>query len=160
MSAVSSKRPANLTISLFQSLRVEESFKSFNNVVMKKLNEQAFISQAKLPGKLRAPDCSIIHQSNGQSNAYHPNSPRDYYTVIYYEALGSLITSLKRRFDQPCFKAYGNLKSLLLKYLSNESIANKIEYAKCVYKGDLDVDWLVIEVQMLKAMCQNKNFEI
>ena len=36
MSAASSKRLANFTVSLFQSLRVEESFKSFYNAVLKK----------------------------------------------------------------------------------------------------------------------------
>ena len=29
---------------------------------------------------------------------------------------------------------------------------------KCVYKGDLDVDQLVVELQMFKAICQNENF--
>ena len=29
---------------------------------------------------------------------------------------------------------------------------------KCVYKDDLDVDQLVLELQMLKAISQNKNF--
>ena len=29
---------------------------------------------------------------------------------------------------------------------------------KCVYKGDLDADQLVFEIQMLKAICQNENF--
>ena len=29
---------------------------------------------------------------------------------------------------------------------------------KCVYKGDLDVDQLVVELQMLKAMSQTENF--
>ena len=28
----------------------------------------------------------------------------------------------------------------------------------CVYKGDLDVVQLVVELQMLKAMCQNENY--
>ena len=52
-----------------------------------------------------APDYSIINHfsssssssssSNKQSDAYHPNTLRDYYRVIYYETLDSLITSLK-----------------------------------------------------------------
>ena len=40
----------------------------------------------------------------------------------------------------------------------NESTANEIECVKCVYKGDLDVDQLVVELQMFKAICQNENF--
>ena len=103
ISATCSKRLANLTISLFQSLRVEESFESFYNVVLKKMKELPFISEPKLPRKPRAPDYPIINHfgssSNKQSNAYHTNKPRDYYRVIYYEALDFSITSLKERFD-------------------------------------------------------------
>ena len=66
------------------------------------------------------------------------------------------MTSLNERFDQPCFKAYENLESLLLKSLSNESIAKKIEYVKC--EGNLDVNQVVAELQTLKAICQNENF--
>ena len=69
-----------------------------------------------------------------------------------------MISSSKERFDQFCFKVYENLESLLLKSLSNESIANEIEYVKCVYKGDLDVGQLVVELQMLKLICQNEHF--
>ena len=49
MSAVPSKRLANLTISLFQPLRVEKSFESFYNVVLKKKRELSFILEPKLP---------------------------------------------------------------------------------------------------------------
>ena len=127
------KRLANLTISLFQSLRVEESFESFYNVFLNKMKELPFISEPKLPRKRCGPDYSIINHfsssSNKQSNVHHPNTPRDYYKVIYYEALDYLITSLKERFDQPCF-----LK--LMKVICH----------------------LVVELQMLKAICQNENF--
>ena len=41
----------------------------------------------------------------------------------------------------------------------DEGAANEIECVKCVYKGDLDVDQLVVELQMFKAICHNENFE-
>ena len=53
---------------------------------------------------------------------------------------------------------YENLESLLLKSLSNENIGNVTEYMKCVYKGDVAVGQLVVELQMLKAICHNENF--
>ena len=70
MSTASSKRLANLTVSLFQSLRVEELFKSFYNAVLKKKNmkESAFISESKLPRKRRGPDYSIINHFSSGSN--------------------------------------------------------------------------------------------
>ena len=44
MSAGFSKRLANFTISLFQSLRVEESFRSFYNVVLKIMKKKKRIT--------------------------------------------------------------------------------------------------------------------
>ena len=77
-----------------------------------------FLSEPKLPRQRRAPDYSIISyftsSSNKQSDAYHVSTPRDYYRVIYYQALDSLITSLEEILAQPCFNAYENLESLLL----------------------------------------------
>ena len=106
-----------------------------------------FISEPKLPRKRLSPDYSIFNafsSSNKQSNAYYLVTARNYYRVLYYEVRDSLIASLKERFDQPCFKAYGSLEFLLLKSLFKESIANDIEYVKCAYKGDLDVDQPVV----------------
>ena len=48
MSAASSKRLANLTVPLYQSLRVEESFESFYNVVLKKNELIAIYIRAKV----------------------------------------------------------------------------------------------------------------
>ena len=48
ISAASSKRLAKLTISLFQSLRVEESSESFYNVVLKKNEIIAIYFRAKV----------------------------------------------------------------------------------------------------------------
>ena len=53
------------------------------------MKEFRFISERKLRRKHCAPDYSIINHfsssNNKQSIAYHPNTPRDYYRVIYYE---------------------------------------------------------------------------
>ena len=137
----------------FNLLELNNPSNIFYNVFLRKMKKLPFISEPKLPRKLRAPDYSINNHfgsscvksvqirsylwsvffcirtwnnsvfghfsrssSNKQSNAYHPNTPLDYYRVIYYEALDSLITSLKERFDQPCF--------IKLKKL------NKIEYPR------------------------------
>ena len=140
MSSASSKRLTNLPIPLFQSFRI---FQTLLESCFEKNEKFPFTSVPKLPRKCLSPDYSIINHfssSNKQSNAYYPITARNYYRVLYYDPLDSLIASLKERFDQPCFKAYGSLESLLLKSLSNESIANEFEYVKCAYKGDLDVD--------------------
>ena len=62
MSAASRKRLAILTISMFPSLRVEESSESFYNVVLKAMKQLRSISEPKLLGKLRGPDYSFNNQ--------------------------------------------------------------------------------------------------
>ena len=78
MFAASIKRLANLIISQFQSIRIEGSFESFYNVVLKKMKELLFTSEPKLPRKRLAPDYFVINDfsssSNKQGDAYCPNT--------------------------------------------------------------------------------------
>ena len=89
MFAASSKRLANLT-------------KKWNNCDL-------FQSQSYAASVVHLVIPSLSSSRNETSNTYHPNTPRDYYRLIYYEALNSLITSLKESLINPTLK-------LMLKY--------------------------------------------
>ena len=41
-------------------------------------------------------------------------TPVQVYRRIYFEALDLIVSSIEERFDQPSFKAYSNMESLLL----------------------------------------------
>ena len=86
MSATSSKRLANFTIEVFESLRNEESFNMLYNTICEKAKHHYFVAAPVLPRKRRAPNYSIIHFLDGYgqgSVARNPKTPRDYYREIY-----------------------------------------------------------------------------
>ena len=51
----------------------------------------------------------------GNAEPTYPDTACDHYRKIYFEAVDHLISSLKERFNQPAFKVYANLETLLLK---------------------------------------------
>ena len=123
MSATSSKRLANLTIDVFQGMRNENNFNLLYDAICKKAKNHSFIGEPLLQRKRTVPNYSSFHLVDGHgegSEAHSPNTPRDYYRKIYYEALDTFVLSLRERFDQPCFVAFENLESSLLKPLHNE----------------------------------------
>ena len=55
----------------------------------------------------------------------YPDTARDNYRRIYFEAVDHLISSLMERFNQPAFKVlYANLETLLLKAAKGQGDGN------------------------------------
>ena len=158
MSATSSKRLENFTIEVFESLRNEESFNMLYNTICEKAKHHYFVAAPVLPRKRRAPNYSIIHFLDGYgqgSEAHNPKTPRDYYREIYYEVLDTFIFTLKERFDQPCFIAFENLESLLLKSLRNEDSLNEMSYLESTYSDDVEVEQIKVEMEMFRVMLKD-----
>ena len=57
------------------------------------------------------------------SEAHHPSSVEEHYLIIYFEALDVIISVIENRFDQPCFKAFLKLESILLKSITGEDFS-------------------------------------
>ena len=82
MSACSSKRTANLVVTVLQNLRNEESFNQIYELITTKSKAHYFVKEPVLSQKTKAPNYSILHYLDGiESNtkAYHPETARDRY---------------------------------------------------------------------------------
>ena len=66
----------------------------------------------------------------------HP-SAKDIYRKYHFEAIDLLTSHIKERFDQPSYKIYLRLESLLLDSLVKEvnDLENDISFVKEVYGG-------------------------
>ena len=51
----------------------------------------------------------------GNAEPTYPDTAHDHYRKISFKAVDYLISSIKERFNQPAFKVYANLETLLLK---------------------------------------------
>ena len=74
---------------------------------------------------------SILTFIDGQSDqepAHYPETARDRYRGIIYEALDTIINSITERFTQPSFVAYEQMEGLLL---------NKLKVLMCLKKKNI-----------------------
>ena len=123
MSASSGKRLANLTVEVIEGMRSEEAFNMLYDACVKKAKDFSFVAEPCLNQKRRAPNYSILQYVEGYNsaaNSHHPETPRDHYRSVFYESIDVIVSSIRERFDQPCFQVFEQLESLLLKSLQGE----------------------------------------
>ena len=72
----------------------------------------------------------------GTGTPLFPVTPEQVYRRIYFEAL-----DLIERFDQPSFKAYSNIESLLIGVLSSQDVSSQKDYMKENYADNVR-DWI------------------
>ena len=91
LSATTGQKLARLTIDTLQSLRNNESFKAFYDVILIKAKELESLSEPVLPRKRRAPSRYEV----GIGEPHYPNTARDLYRCIFYEALDTIKSAIK-----------------------------------------------------------------
>ena len=155
MSACNSKRNAKFTISVLEKMRCDGSFNQFYDRTQMKGKSRHFIKDPIVPRKRKAPNYSILQFIDGHSSetpAHHPDTSRDRYRAIYYEAIDSMVGSIKDRFKQPSFEVYEHLESLLLKSISSIDASKEIAYLKETHKGDVDYLQSEVKCSVLRVM--------
>ena len=152
MSAVSGQRLAQLTKSVLESIRNNDSFSAFYSVVLRKSKNHT-ISDQLLPRKRRAP--ARIEVGKGQPT--FPETPKDHYRHIYFEAIDLIVNAIEQRFSQPSFAAYAKkVESLLLKGINGESYTAELDYMKESYSDDINFDSLKAQLQVLRQILKDK----
>ena len=74
---------------------------------------------------------------NAEHTSY-PNTARDHYRKLYFEAVDHLISSVKGRFNQPAFRVYANLETLLLKVANREDTSKEVDDLASMFSGDVN----------------------
>ena len=110
MSAAISMRLSKQTIATLKRIRDEQSFDAFFDSVLQKKKRFPEVGQPFLKRQRQVPAKLAV----GNVPAEHPSTPRDHYRQIYFEALDLLISHIEERLNQPSFKIYECLESLLL----------------------------------------------
>ena len=84
------------------------------------------ITEPQVPRNKRAPGRFEV----GTGTPLFPVTPEQAYRRIYFEALDLIVSSIEERFDQPSFKAYSNMESLLIGILSSQDVSSEMDYMK------------------------------
>ena len=82
-----------LTKETLENMRIEENFKLFYDVVLKKALNQSQVDHPSLPRKINRPNYSILTYIEGHPStaAHHLTTIEEHYRTIYYEAIESVV---------------------------------------------------------------------
>ena len=72
--------------------------------------------------------------------------------MVYYEALDLATTSITERFDQPGYKVYQNLETLVLKVCRGEKYDEHLDFVCEFYGEDFDKDLLKVQLSLFHTL--------
>ena len=144
LSAAEGQQVSNLVKVTLQSMRSAECFHLFWKTLIKKA-EHLNVGEPVLPRKRKAPRCTEIGEGTGD---FH-TTVVDHYRVIYFEAMDLIIQCVDDRFDQPGYKMYSGLETLLLKGCKQLDYQDELHLVKSLYDKDLNYQNLEIQFQTI-----------
>ena len=65
------------------------------------------------------------------------------------------MSSIEERFDQPSFKAYSDMESLLIGVLSSQDVSSQMDYIKENYADDVRTEYLFSQLKILKVLIKD-----
>ena len=109
MSAAGGQKVAVLTVKTLESIRSAENFDLFWKSLLLK-SSSLDISEPELPRRRKTPRRYEV----GEGESHFPMTVEKHYRRFYFEALDLAMNSIKQHFDQPGYRMYQHLESLLL----------------------------------------------
>ncbi|KAJ8024350.1 Zinc finger MYM-type protein 1 [Holothuria leucospilota] len=94
----------------------------------------------------------------GTANPEFATSVEDKYRQIYFEAIDLCVATIKNRFDQPGFKAYMQMESLLIKCLGNEEYSEELSFLKDNYTEDINMPNFEAQLLLFKEMMPREEY--
>ena len=132
-----------MTISIFEAEETDDKFELFYNNV----TESAKSIGVGDPILSRQKICQFETHSNLLSQ----------YMALYYEALKSIISSVKNRFNQQGYETVMNLQNLLLKCAMEQDYLEEFEKVTDFYNSDLDKNMLQAHLLKFKLQFKQEN---
>ena len=148
LSATTGQNLACLTVNTLESIRNDESFNSFYDVILEKVKEHPSVSEPILPRKPPAPSSYEL----GTSEPHYSSTACDYYRGLYFEAVDCLTSAIKERFTKPAFLVYQNLESLLIKPTKGEDVAKEMGDLSSHFGNDVCPTSLGAQLSTLKVL--------
>ena len=142
LSAAQGQHMAAVTVATLKGLCCDYGFVSFWRMVIEK-QCSVDVSEPTLPRRSK-----VLRQYDiGMSFGHFPPSNRP----IYYEAIDTLVQCITKCFDQPGFKVYSHLETLLLKGAKGANYDAELSSVQDLYQSDFDTHLLKTQLLLLKS---------
>ena len=121
----------------------------------RKKDTNIVVSEPELP-RQRKPPAKL---DEDLSRGYYPQSVEAHYRRYYFESLDLAINSIKSWFDQPGYRTYKNLESVLLNSVSGKDCELQYEEVRALYGEDVDVSALRVQLETLATKFQRGSIQ-
>ena len=146
LAAVAGQEIIKNVVELLEEKRNDATFDHFwDNLI--ELHQHYEVDEPSLPRKRKLP----ARYATGQE-PYQHESPKSMYQKHYFEAYDNTIRNIKNRFDQPDFRVYTALQSVLLKAASKESFESDFDLIQSLYFEDFDLFSLKSQLELLPKL--------
>lgn len=142
MSAAAGQEIARMTVQTLKSLRSDAMFDLFWAKV-NQFTSTHEVNDPRLPRQRKRPR----RYEEGTSDGDFHETPKQYFRQHYFEAIDLIVNCIQDRFDQPGYKVYSTLESLLVKACKQEEFEDDLETVCTFYKDDFDKP--ILRVQLL-----------
>ena len=138
-----------MTLQMIKSVRTDDVFDLF----WAKVTQRATFLGINDPQLLCCRKCTRRYD-DGDSIGDFYSTPKAYFRQSYYEAIDLVVGCIENYFDQPGYRIYRTLESLILKVCKQNYIADYLKAILSFYKDDFDHELLPIQLQTFKTHSQ------
>ena len=139
------KDRTNISFSLFWAQNLQ-----------RKTTEIQTIEDPKLPKRRKAP---VRHEVGEQDTHHFPETPKDHYRRIYFNAIDTVTQCIATRLEQEDFKIYLDIQELLLKSFASEPCDIELAEVVKMFSEDLDSFRLKGQLLLLPQTAESMGFD-
>ena len=127
-------------------------------ILQRKTTEIQTIEDHKLPRKRKA--CTVRYEFGEQDTHHFPETPKDHYRRIYFNAIDTVTQYITARLEQEGFKFYVNIQELLLTSFASEPCDTELAEVLKMYSEDLDSFKLNGQLLLLPQTAESMGFDL
>ena len=151
MSAAEGQQITAMTVATLNSMRSDDRFDLFWDLAI--LNaEELGISEPQLPRQRKLPR----RYDDGSASAHFPSTPKAHFKPAYFEAIDLITNCVQERFDQPGYRIYRSLETLLIKASKRGEFQENLDHVCAFYHDDFEKEFLHSQLEYISKQWRNQ----
>ena len=149
LSAVEGQELASTVVEVIKQGRQEEEFEKFWSSTLEEKKKHLLIKEPSLARKRKAPS------RFDEGEHYFHTEPKMQYRQHYFEVVDHTTSGIQERFNQPDYKVYQMMQSVILKSVKKEEFETELEGLRTMYEEDFDFYLIKPQLQILPTILTN-----
>ena len=142
MSAAEGQQVTAMTVATLNSMRSDDQFDHFWDLAILKAGKLG-VNEPQLPRQRKLPR----RYDDGLASGDFPSTPKAHFKPVYFEAIDLITNCVQERFDQPGYRIYQSLETLLIKASKRGEFQENLDDVCAFYHDDFDKELLHSQLQ-------------